>query len=331
MDGENEIIKPDTELQQGGAATAVSDESNTASEEKTADNSIDEMAAINERQRLIEEQDKKLLAALDEALERRSVKVDVKPQPKVGKIAKGVAKKGVGFVSLAFTLILMGIVMIVCLFSPAHDFSLPLKLSPLCAVFIGLEILANHMLTHGHFRINIPSMAISALLVAGCCIMCVSLGNNMDEKKEEYNNRSVSAEIYDMSYRELRHVADIASLEVEVDLDPYGSGAKNGLEALSSDDIVNINVRFAGVIKTPREFASNCKKIIDGYRIMGISVTNFHFVNESALHSFKLDVEGRFAQDFSESRLLENVVHIYLDNMQYIEDLEDIEYENSGS
>lgn len=331
MDGENEIRQPESELQKGGTATAVPVETNSSSNENYTDNSLDEMAAINERQRLIEEQDKKLLAALDEALERRSVKVDVKPQPKVQKIASSVAKKGVGFVSLALTLMLMGIVMLVCLFSPAHDFTLLLKLAPLCAVFIGLEILANHMLTHGHFRINILSMAISALLVAGCCIMCVSLNKDMDEKKEEYNNRSVAAEIYDMSYRELRHVADIASLEVEVDLNPGGSGAKKGPESLSADDIVNIEVRFAGVITTPKEFASNCKKIIDGYRIMGISVTNFFFVNESALHSFKLNVEGRFAQDYSESRLLENVVHIYLNNMQFIEDLEDIDYESSLS
>lgn len=320
MDGENE--KQQTLPEQGGAPAAVLDEKDVDYEKKTAE--------LNERQRFIEEQDKKLLAALDEALERHTAK-QKSSEPRVEKIAGRIAKKGAGFVSLALILMFLGVVMIVCLFSPAHDYTLPLKLSPICAVIVGIEILTNYMLTRGRFRINIPSMAACALLVVGCCVMCVALDKSSGEKKEEYNNRTVAAEIYDASYRELRHIADIESLEVEVDLNPDGSGAAKGIDSLKTDDIVNITVNFAGVINTPKEFASNCKKIIDGYRIMGINVTNFYFVNESALHSYKLDVEGRYAQDFSESRFLEKVDHIYLDNMHYIEDLEDIDYENSDS
>ncbi len=324
MEGENELQQ--TIQEQGGVATetpAVPD----------ADSAVDydeKAAEINERQRFIEEQDKKLLAALDEVLDRRSVKFDVQPQPKVQKIAKNAAKKGIGFVSLALTLIFLGVIMICCLFSPSHDFSLPLKLSPLCAVFIGLEILANQMLTRGRFRINIPSIIISALLVVGCCVMCVTLNNSSNKQKEAYNNRSVAGQIYDISYRELRHTVDIAELEINVDLNPDGSGKYKGLDALSADDYVDIKVSFAGVIKTPKEFAANCKKVIDGYRFMGISVTNFYFINESALHSYKLNVEGRFAQDQSESELLKSVNHIYLDNMQYIEDMGDYVAESNS-
>ena len=320
MEGENEKLE-----EQGGAVAAIP-------ENESAVNYVEKAEEIDERQRFIEEQDRKLLAALDEALDRRSVKVDVLPEPKVQKIAKGVAKKGVGFVSLGLILMFLGIVMICCLFSPSRDFTLPLKLSPLCAVFIGLELLANQMMTRGRFRINIPSIIISTALVVGCCIMCVALNKNSAEKKEEYNNRTVAAEIYDLSYRELRHTVDIASLEIVVDLNPDGSGKLKGLDALSSDDYVDVKVRFAGVIRTPKDFASNCKKVIDGYRFMGINITNFYFVNESALHSFKLNVEGKFAQDQTESMLLENVDHIYFDNMQYIEDLADyVEKEESRS
>lgn len=313
MEGENEKLE-----EQGGAVTKAPESESAAEYEEKA-------AEINERQRFIEEQDKKLLAALDEVLEKRSVRVDVSPQPKVQKIAKGVAKKGVGFVSLGLILVFLGIVLIICLFSPSHDFTLPLKLAPLCAVFIGLELLANQMMTRGRFRINIPSILISTALVVGCCVMCVTLNKNSAEKKEEYNNRSIAAEIYDLSYRELRHSVDIASLDIDVDLNPDGSGRLKGLDALSTDDYVDIKVRFSGVINTPKEFASNCKKVIDGYRYMGINVTNYYFVNESALHSFKLNVEGRFAQDQTESELLENVNHIYFDSMQYIVDLEDMD------
>lgn len=325
MEGENELQQNIQE--QGGVVT----ETPAVSDVDAAVDYDEKAAEINERQRFIEEQDKKLLAALDEVLDRRSVKFDVQPQPKVQKIAKNAAKKGVGFVSLALTLIFLGVIMICCLFLPSHDFSLPLKLSPLCAVFIGLEILANQMLTRGRFRINFPSIIISALLVVGCCVMCVTLNNSSNKQKEAYNNRSVAAQIYDVSYRELRHTVDIAELEIKVDLNPDGSGKYKGLDALSTDDYVDIRVSFAGVIRTPKEFAANCKKVIDGYRFMGINVTNFYFVNESALHSYKLNVEGRFAQDQSESELLKSVNHIYLDNMQYIEDMGDYVAESSSN
>ena len=318
MEGENERFE-----EQGGAVTK-------AFEEGSAVEYAEKAEEINQRQRFIEEQDRKLLAALDEALDRRSVRVDDSPEPMERKKVGGIKQKGVGFISLGIILIFLGIVMITSLFSPSHDYTLPLKLSPLCAAFIGLEILANHLITHGRFRINIPSIVVSAALVVGCCIMCVALSKNYSEKKEEYNNRTIAAEIYDLSYRELRYTVDIESLEINVDLNPDGSGRLKGLDALSTDDYVDVKVDFAGVIKTPKDFVSNCKKVIDGYRFMGISVTNFYFVNESALHSFKLNVKGKFAQDQTESELLEKVNHIYFDNMQYIEDLEDYVYKEDS-
>lgn len=285
-------------------------------------------AEFEKRQQEIKEQDEKLLAALDEVLEKRSRQIQYErektpaPPPKVRVLTKSV-RKGVGVISLGLILVFLGIVMVACLFSPTPNFLIPLKLSPLCAVLIGLEILLNQIANHGNIRINVPSIIISALLVVGCCVMCVALNKYYNERKVDYNNRSIAAEIYDKSYKELRYVADIASLDVDVDLNPDGSGRTKGLEALSTDDFVNITVNFAGAIDSPKIFAGYCKKIIDGYRFMGIPVTNFYFRNESSLHTYSLDVEGKYAQDFSESRLEEQVNHIYLDNMNYIDDLPD--------
>lgn len=315
---ENENIKEET----GGAVAAeVSEDLFQA-----LDESIPKESAPMPKYEDIEERETKLLAALDEVLEKRSRQLErpmVTPEPKVQKIAKNIANKGVGFVSLGLILIFLGIVMICLLFSKSPDYSLPLKLSPVCAILIGVEILCNHMTKHGRFKINYPSIIISALLVVGCCIVSTSYGNAATKRREEYTNRSIGAEIYDLSYRELRHSVDIESLEVDVDMNPDASRVIDGPKSLSTEDIVNIKVKFAGVIDTPKEFAASCKKVIDGYRFMGISVTNFYFENESSLHSYKLNVEGRYAQDYSEGRLMEKVSHIYLDNMNYFEDLDD--------
>ena len=292
----------------------------------------EQTAAIEKEQAELQEQDKKLLAALDEVLEKRTREMreqQSRTRSKGERLAATVVKKGVGFVSLGLIMVFLGIVMIICLFSPAPDFLIPLKLSPICVILIGIELLLNQLMTRGHFRINIPSLVISVLLVVGCCFMCVKFNGTYKEEKEEYNNRSIAAEIYDRSYKELRYVADIASLDIEVDLNPDGTGRSKGVDALSTDDYVNVTVEFAGTYNSPKAFAADCKKIIDGYRIMGINITNFYFKNTGAFHSFNLDVEGKYAQDYTESKLTEKVDYMYLEDIDYMEDLEDYKDETT--
>lgn len=311
-------------VEQTEAMAAVTDEARAYAEQ----------TAAAERQRAEqEEQDKKLLAALDEVLEKRTQQMreqQKRSQSRAERFAGKVVKKGVGFVSLGLILTFLGIIMLICLLSPNPDFYLLLKLSPICAVLVGIELLLNQLMTRGNFRINIPSIVISALLVVGCCVMCVSLNDTYKQDKQEYNNRSIAAEIYDRSYKELRYVADIASITIDVDLNPDGSGAEKGVDALSVDDNVNVKVAFAGAYNSSRSFAADCKKIIDGYRIMGINVTNFYFSNKSRYNSFNLAVEGKYAQDYSESRLEEQVFYIHTEDYDYLEDLQDYE-ENSGN
>lgn len=298
----------------GGVITENSPETATVAEQNTSEISVD----------------KQLLDALDEILEKRSRDFYnsgnlKRPLTVSERFAKGIVKKGVGIISLSLILILFGVIMICCLFSKAPDYLLPLKLSPVAAVLLGIEILVTLLITHGRLKFNIISVIISALLVVGCCTMGVLLNHSYNQDKIEYNNRSIAAEIYDRSYKELRYVADIEAMNIKVDLNPDGTGVTKGIEALSAGDNITVDVEFGGVYSTPRAFAEDCKKIMDGFRIMGIDISDFHFVNQSAFHSYKLNVEGKFLQDYSESRLAEQVDHIYIEDTDYLEDLEDLE------
>lgn len=274
-----------------------------------------------------QKQDEKLLAALDEVLERRSKQVEAQkpksPQTRSKHATKAVARKGVGFVSLGIILIFMGILMIVTLTSSNPNYTIPLKLSPICAILIGAELLAAQIFTRGRPRISIVSLVISVAVVTGCCIICANLGGDYEEETVEYNNRMVAGEIYDRSYAELKDIADISSVKVDVSLNPKGAVIKNGTDALSAGDIVNITVDLGGVYNSPKDFAADCKKVIECYRTMGLSITDFHFKNESKLRSYTLDVEGKFVQDHDIGRLEEQVNYIYVDDFDYIEDLND--------
>ncbi len=273
----------------------------------------------------IDPRDRQFLAALGKVLEHQNRTHEKADEPALERFAFGVVRKGVGVISLALILVLMGVVLICCLFSPTPDYLLPAKLAPIAAILVGLEILVHYFTSGKHFRVHIPSICISAALVVGCCIMAASMNKSYSATKTEYNNRSVASQIYDSSYNELRYVADIASLDVTVDLNPDGTGMEKGLEALSTDDIVKVDVVLDGSYSTPREFADECKSIIDGYRILGIPVTEFTFSSTSRFNSFNLTVEGKFAQDFSEAKLAEQVSHIYVEDYDYLDDLEDYE------
>lgn len=301
--------------------------SETAQNVQTDENLTTENSS---EQNALAAKDKQLLEALNEILEKRSKDFysqnELKrPLSASERVTREIAKKGVGVISLGLILITFGIIMICCLFSHAPDYLLPLKLSPIAAILLGIEILVTILVTHGRIKVNILSVAISAVLVAGCCIMGVFLNSSYNKDKIEYNNRSIAAEIYDRSYKELRYITDIESMEVEVDLNPDGTSVTKGIEALSAGDTVVIKVEFGGVYSTPSAFAADCKKIIEGFRIMGIEINDFHFTNQSKFHSYKLDVLGKYSQDYSETRLSELVSHIYLEDTGYLEDLEDLE------
>lgn len=292
----------------------------------------EQQAAAEAQRAALEEQDKKLLDALDEVLEkraRREVYERKRPQTKSERFAAEIVNRGVGIVSLGLILIFLGVVMIITLFSKEPDYYLPLKLSPIAAILVGIEILFNQMITKGRFKINVPSLIVSGVLTVGCCAAGVLMNQSFKEEAIEYNSRTIAAEIYDRTYKELRNCADIETVEITVDLNPDGLAVTKGLEALAAGDKIVVNMTFGGGFVDPRAFAADCKQIIEGYRIMGINVSDFHFYNESAFNTYSLDVIGKYVQDYSETELTEMVNHIYIEDYSYLEDLVDLEEETS--
>lgn len=330
INGEKELISEDNSGEKYGGAVVDDNPQNTAESREYARREAEaEASRIS-----LEEQDKKLLDALDEVLEKRSQREKAerakRPQTRGERIAGGIVNRGVGIVSLALVLIFLGVVMIVTLFSKEPDYFLPLKLSPIAGILVGIEILCNQMMARGRFKVNIPSVIISGALTVGCCAAGIALNSAYKKDAIEYNSRTIAAEIYDRTYKELRNCADIRSVEAVVDLNPEGTAVTKGLDALSAGDKIVINMVFGGGFVDPRAFASDCKKIIEGYRIMGINVSDFHFYNESAFNTYSLDVIGKYVQDYSETRLTEMVNHIYIEDYSFLEDLAELEDEAAG-
>lgn len=316
----------------GSSDTAVlvqpqtTDKKNDASPQNKNSGNMNEKSNSASLGNEINAKDLKFLAALDNILEKHSNRTRThaaKERSAVKQIAETLSKSGVGVISLGIILIFIGVMLSYCLFSPKHDFLLLLKLSPVCLAVIGLDISINQFVLRARFKLHIPSILISTAVTIFACVICAVFNVQSNKSSNEYNNRSIAAEIYDLSYESLKNKADIEKLDVKVDINPIGNKQINGVSSLSTDDYVDITISLSGVIESPKEFAAICKSIIECYNKMDISITNFYFSNESSLHSYNLEVEGRFAQNLSSEELENKVNHIYFRDMDYIRDLED--------
>lgn len=319
----------DISNQAGSSETAVLVQSQTTAEKNNQSQQNKNLGNMNEQSgsaslgNEINAKDLKFLAALDNVLEKHSRRTRAKEHSAAKEISQILSKSGVGVISLGIILIFIGVMLSYCLFSPKHDFLLLLKLSPVCLAVIGLDISINQFVLRERFKLHIPSILISTTITVFACVICAVFNVQSNKSSNEYNNRSIAAEIYDLSYESLKNKADIEKLDVKVDINPIGNKQINGVSSLSTDDYVDITISLSGVIESPKEFAVICKSIIECYDKMDISITNFYFSNESSLHSYNLEVEGRFAQKLSSEELENKVNHIYFRDMDYIRDLED--------
>lgn len=290
------------------------------------------MEQAQQEQEEMTRRDREILAALDEVLQKNSAQrkepVRTKRFPAdVGKLAVGVVGKGAGVLSLALTLVFMGIVLVCVTISAEPDYLLIAKLSPIAAVLLGAELLLNWFASGKQLRVNIPCVCIIAAIVAGCCAMSAALNKSETTEKSVFSSRIVEAEIYEASYKQLRHSADILELTVKADLIP--DSEKKSMHTLTAGDKVEISAVLDGNYMNPREFAAECRRIIEVYEDLDIPVMSYHFSSETRLSSFSLDVEGLFQQNTTEEELTSLVRHIYVEDYDYIADLEDISEETS--
>lgn len=131
--------------------------------------------------------DQEILDALDKVLQQtgaRSSAPRKKPQRAL-KFTMGTVKSGAGLVSLALTLVFLGIVTMCVLLSGSPDFLLIAKLAPISAVFVGAELLLSWFVSGRRLRIHVPCVCITAAVAVAGCILSAALNREGVEIREE--------------------------------------------------------------------------------------------------------------------------------------------------
>lgn len=273
----------------------------------------------------ITRRDREILAALDEMLQKNSAPVEAphkKKRPDLRRLTTGTMKRGAGVLSLAVTLVMMGITLMCLLISGTQDLSLLIKLSPIAAILLGVEIILSWLSSGRKIRLHIPCVCADAAIVIGCCILAAVLSSTITETEQVFSDRSAEAAIYDKTYPLLRHTADISKLTVDVDLNLEG-GRKRTDDSLITADDIRVSVELDGYYTSSSEFAAECGSIMKVFDDLDIPADEFSFSSETRLMSFALDIEGKYQQDYSVEKLTGLVRYVFIEDYDYIQDLAD--------
>lgn len=317
--------------------SASADTADEPSGQETADTINEAIPAADymEQAELAQEEmtrrDREILAVLDEVLrkntnETKQERKHSKHNFDLGRILTCTTEKGAGMLAFALSLVFLGITVMCVMISGSGDYMLIAKLSPVAAVFLGLEIILGWFMPGKKLRVNLPCVVLILLVVVGCCVLAASLNRSYTEIREERSGIIAADEIYEKSYTTLRHSADILTLSVEV----IPSPENDGTGMLADGDKVNITAEFDGSYNDPEEFAQECRNVMDVYDALDISVMNYYFSAETRLKNFRLNVEGLFQQDKNTAELSDMVDYFYIEDYDYISDIEDVIEEESA-
>ncbi len=196
----------------------------------------------------------------NEQLERRFAEQRERP------VRQGVSRRRyvyVGTLSAALSLVVMGIAMMISLFSPAGIIG-AFKIAPVMLVFLGVEIGLAVFLNRGvRLRFSKKSLLVTAsLLVITFCMSLISIANTVTGGERGH----AEDRLRNMLAQEIRREIspeNIRDVEIEILLYGENPAAYNALTDLQDSDVIHLSVQYARVQESAYQFAEDCRKIMD--------------------------------------------------------------------
>lgn len=210
----------------------------------------------------------------------------------------------IGVLSAAASLIFMGIMFLIALSSPIGAY-LALRAAPVMLIFIGAEIIFAVLCRKTlRIRIDIRSMIIVGALIALASVMSLvsvnaSAGNTERQYAEQRIQNMLASELHDTIAKEY-----IRSVDIETQL--YGENALtyNTPADLSDGDLINLTVYFSDAQMPIREFAKDCRSVLDDIRRLPYNFGYIDFIADDSVNHYTLKVDWHYQSDYSADRLV---------------------------
>lgn len=223
---------------------------------------------------------------------------------RVGSFTMGVALIACGVLLLSFLL-----------FHNTEMIVAAAKWSPVLLILLGVEILLSNLLFHkDKLKYDFLSGFFCLCLIGGS--LFVSMGTvyfdyGIGHRAAE---ETISQQINDRCYEQLKGTQDIASLNVNVYINGLQQKVPESYDQLRPSDRVHAEIRLLGSDETPLAFAQRCKSLIDRLKNsdLPIQLVNFYAGNtDKDEPEYHLAVGDRFQQDLSAEKL-EQLVDVTL-------------------
>lgn len=210
----------------------------------------------------------------------------------------------IGVLSAAASLIFMGIALAISLIKSPIGAYAAIKLSPVMLIFLGAEILYAVFRKHSlRIKVDIRSVIIITMLIALSSVLSVvsvtaSAGTGERIYAEKRLQNMLASELHDTIAKDYIKCVDIETQLFGEDAEMYATPAD-----LNDGDIINITVHFADAQMTIREFAKDCKDILDDMHKLSYNFGNIDFIADDRINRYVLNVDWHYQSDFSSDKL----------------------------
>ena len=229
-------------------------------------------------------------------------------RPKEQSVAQAPAKRRptyvIGILSAAASLVFMGIALLFSVVTSPIGAYAAIKLSPVMLVFLGAEIIFAVIRKHSlRIKIDLRSIIIIvSLMVVSFILSAISVAASAGTGERVYAEQRIQ----NMLASDLRDAIAkdyIKSVDIETQL--FGEDAEMYVTPadLTEGDIINLTVNFSDAQMTIREFARDCKEIINGIDTLPYNFGTIKFVADDAVNCYILNIDWHYQSGFSADKL----------------------------
>ena len=221
----------------------------------------------------------------------------------------------IGVLSGAASLIFMGLMLLISLVSSPIGVLSAIKLSPVILIFLGAEILfAIFRKKTLRIMIDIKSMIIIAsLIVISAALAVVSVTASAGKGERVYAEQRIknmlASEIHDSIAKD-----NIRSVDIETQLFGENAMIYETPADLTNGDIINLTVNFSDAQMPIRDFAKECRTILDGINELSYNFGSIVFIADDKVNHYVLNVDWHYQSDFSSDKLA-SLVNYYGDDI----------------
>ena len=189
----------------------------------------------------------------------------------------------VGTLTMGLSLIVAGVVALICTFIPSFPLVTALKFAPLIFVFIGIEVLIAYFFHKGErIRYDFLSTIVCFLLICGCvALSAVPLAWQYIGPEALNVRESLEDEVENHIYDAVQSSVKISSARINAYL-PHVIPIDQNTDYNELLDKTNVYVSFSlsGPYTSKEAFAKDCRKILDK-----LSTLPFHYKNIFFAHN----------------------------------------------